>query len=684
MKLARPQSTGCRVWRAIATLSVLTSGILFSLEVRAECENSDDDEIVVVTAESPPRDSASEEVMTDDVIEAAGARSAQELLRLMPGLDLSQHGSEGKAAQFFLRGFDAVHGSDITIGIDGMPLNEASHVHGHGYADTGFLIPEAIHRIRLRKGPFALDQGNLSTAGDVQYQIGVGAERRGTATGFGTGWPLRGRSWAYHAPEDGETGDVIAAEMVADGGPFENRDTRRAAVLAQRQWSNWRVRGALHRAHFGLPGAVPASDIESGHLDRGDTPLRHTGGDSGQIWFGAVRHSDEPHPTHRTSVDLRARHFDGRENFTGYLADSDRGDARREFQRAISASASHRLQADLTERWLAVVHLGAAVDYFRQFEDAIDVDHVAHDRLRGGRGWQTNAYVAPGVEGSPADWLFAEVGIRLETLYFDFRQDEAIGDLHRREPSLAIAPRTRITAYAGDQWSFIASYGRGYRGPEARLGAEPEPGSDTAPGAARRMTLVDAAEVGAIFQPSPHLELTAAGFGFHSGAEYIYDHVARRDVDLGATRRLGIELAAQLRAGDRLRLRTHASATHARFTDRDEPIPHVPPLEAGLMAFANLDSGLFGGVQWRAVGDRPLPFDASAGGYQLADTHVGWQRDGWTFRLQIDNLFDTEWNEGVYHYRSRFDRSQPPPALPSIHVISGHPRMIRAEVSHRW
>src|SRR6185295_14019091 len=49
--------------------------------------------------------------------------SAQDLLRLVPGLVIAQHAGGGKAEQIFLRGFDADHGTDVNISVDDAPVN---------------------------------------------------------------------------------------------------------------------------------------------------------------------------------------------------------------------------------------------------------------------------------------------------------------------------------------------------------------------------------------------------------------------------------------------------------------------------------------------------------------------------------------------------------------------------------
>ena len=82
-----------------------------------------------------------------------------------PGLVVTQHSGEGKANQYFLRGFNLDHGTDLAISVDGMPVNMRTHGHGQGYADINFLIPELIQSMRVRKGPYFADEGDFSSAG---------------------------------------------------------------------------------------------------------------------------------------------------------------------------------------------------------------------------------------------------------------------------------------------------------------------------------------------------------------------------------------------------------------------------------------------------------------------------------------------------------------------------------------
>ena len=98
-------------------------------------------------------------------------KSSQEILRKVPGLIIGQHAGGGKAEQIFLRGFDVDHGTDVSISVDGMPVNMVSHAHGQGYADLHFLIPETIENINFGKGPYYADKGNFNTAGYVDLRL---------------------------------------------------------------------------------------------------------------------------------------------------------------------------------------------------------------------------------------------------------------------------------------------------------------------------------------------------------------------------------------------------------------------------------------------------------------------------------------------------------------------------------
>jgi len=93
-----------------------------------------------------------------------------EVLETVPGLIITQHAGGGKANQYYLRGFNLDHGTDLAIFIDDMPLNLPSHAHGEGYSDMNTVIPEFVKRINFEKGPYYADVGNYGSAGSVHVE----------------------------------------------------------------------------------------------------------------------------------------------------------------------------------------------------------------------------------------------------------------------------------------------------------------------------------------------------------------------------------------------------------------------------------------------------------------------------------------------------------------------------------
>src|SRR4051812_29993936 len=115
-----------------------------------------------------PTAAASEVVLSRERVNVQPALRPGEVLEATPGLIVTQHSGEGKANQYFLRGFNLDHGTDLAITVDGMPVNMRTHGHGQGYADVNFLIPELIQSMRVRKGPYFAEEGDFASAGALR------------------------------------------------------------------------------------------------------------------------------------------------------------------------------------------------------------------------------------------------------------------------------------------------------------------------------------------------------------------------------------------------------------------------------------------------------------------------------------------------------------------------------------
>jgi outer membrane receptor protein involved in Fe transport len=151
--------------------------------------------------------------------------SVQDILRVTPGLMLVQHSGGGKANQYFMRGFDADHATDLALSIDGVPINLVSHAHGQGFSDTNFIIPEVVERVEITKGPYFVGQGDFATAGAVNLVSRSGFDH--SSAGFGlSGSPGHGgigyRALAIASPSLDSAQATLAAEIGRSEGPFDN------------------------------------------------------------------------------------------------------------------------------------------------------------------------------------------------------------------------------------------------------------------------------------------------------------------------------------------------------------------------------------------------------------------------------------------------------------------------------
>jgi hypothetical protein len=117
-------------------------------------------------------DAASQGSIRSELIKNKAALRPGEIMEFVPGLVVTQHSGDGKANQYFLRGFNLDHGTDFATRINGIPVNMPTHAHGQGYTDINFLIPELVERIDYRKGPYFATDGDFSAAGsaDIRYR----------------------------------------------------------------------------------------------------------------------------------------------------------------------------------------------------------------------------------------------------------------------------------------------------------------------------------------------------------------------------------------------------------------------------------------------------------------------------------------------------------------------------------
>ncbi len=188
-----------------------------------------------------------------------------------------QHSGGGKANQYFLRGFDADHGTDIALSLDGIPINMVSHAHGQGFADTNFIIPEMVERVQITKGPYFANQGDFATAGAVNLVTRTGFEH--SSLGFGIGdSPGHGapsyRGLMIASPKWDKAQALFSAEIGRQEGPFDNPEGWDRYKLFNKltvplsPTSSITFGEASYSGNWHGSGQIPARAVEEGVITR--------------------------------------------------------------------------------------------------------------------------------------------------------------------------------------------------------------------------------------------------------------------------------------------------------------------------------------------------------------------------------------------------------------------------------
>ncbi|HEY7863295.1 MAG TPA: TonB-dependent receptor, partial [Thermoanaerobaculia bacterium] len=274
-------------------------------------------------------DSATEGAVTGAQIDDRPIWRPGDVLESVPGLVVSQHSGDGKANQYYLRGFNIDHGTDLATSIAGMPVNMPTHGHGQGYTDTSFLIPELVSGVQFRKGPYFADTGDFSNAGAVDI-LYVNSLERGIATA-GVGENGYFRTLAADSPELGAGRLLWAAEYTGNDGPWVvPEDYRKWNGLLRYSvgdaGSGWAITAMGYDGSWDSTDQVPRRAVDAGSIDRFGTVDDTDGGASHRYSLsGEWQRSGEGNRTSASvyGIDYAMNLWS---NFTYALDDPENGD----------------------------------------------------------------------------------------------------------------------------------------------------------------------------------------------------------------------------------------------------------------------------------------------------------------------------------------------------------------------
>ncbi len=291
-------------------------------------------DLSAVTIEAnQPFSAASSKAIRNFDLKVKPVRSAQDVLTLVPGLFIAQHAGGGKAEQIFMRGFDADHGTDIGVYVDGLPVNMVTHGHGQGYADLHFIIPEIIDGLTVYKGPYFSQYGNFGTAGSVDLTTTDHPDHNLVKMEGGMFNTARATT-VLKIPTPGKHQSAyIAGQYSAADGPFESPQNFNRGNIYGKFHTHITPRSELGIAvgaftsAWDASGQVPDRAVSSGLIDRFGAIDDLEGGITGRYNASVDYHFMEGYD-HDFIIQAFMSKYDFKlySNFTFFLEDPLNGD----------------------------------------------------------------------------------------------------------------------------------------------------------------------------------------------------------------------------------------------------------------------------------------------------------------------------------------------------------------------
>jgi hypothetical protein len=601
-----------------------------------------------------------------------------ELAENVPGLIATQHSGTGKANQYFLRGFNLDHGSDLAGFVDGAPINMRSHGHGQGYLDLNFLIPELVKRIDYRKGPYYTDVGDFSAAGTLGFTTVRSLARpiaEATIGSFGYYRALAAGSAAL-----GDSDLLVALDGTLSNGPWDlDEDLRKingVVKLSRGTEDDGISLGvSVYHADWQSSDQIPRRAIASGLVDR----FGNIGGRTTRI--GATLNA----ASGSTSFNAYAIYYDFglTSNFTYFLDDPVNGD---EFQqrdrRGVFGGSVKRRTFGGVAGMPAAFTIGADARY-----DLIGKIGLYHSQagVRGATIRQDKVREASGglygqVELWPAPRLRLMLGLRGDLYGYDVDAQFLPANSGKGSDAI-LGPKFALAWKAAEHLELYVNYGESFHSNDVRgatIRVDPRTGDQVD----RVPVLVKArgTELGARVELG-RFSASVVGYYLALGSELVFVGDGGGTEPNDATRRYGTEATLFWRPTNWLALDGSAAFTHARFhnvTPGQTRIPNsVTNVISGGVA-VEFGHGLSGSLRVRHFGAAPLIEDNSARSKATTLVNLGGYWELGKARLGIDvlNLFNARHSDITYFYTSRLP-GEPSEGIDDYHLHPVEPRQVR-------
>jgi len=635
--------------------------------------------------------SASQGAITARQLDVRPFMRQGEVLETVPGVIITQHSGEGKANQYFLRGFNLDHGSDFATTIAGTPANMPTHAHSQGYSDINFLIPELVAGVQYSKGPYFADQGDFATAGASNINYATELDRPMAHMEAGTYGYRRGLFAA--SPRLGHGYLLGAFEVSTNSGPWTVPDSynKLNGVLrysrGEESVNGFSVTAMAYHGQWNATEASPQRAVDEGMIGRFGSLDSTDGGRTSRYSLA----TEWQHGTGQTLTKITAfgmvYDLNLISNFTFFLDDPVHGDQQEQvdrrfasgvkaFQRRVTHWGRHTVQNTFGAQ-VRNDHIGTVALYHTEARTRLDAR--SNDAVMVTSG---GLYAQNEVEWS--SWLRTTMGLRGDASRYNV-DDKLIPMNSGTSTAGIVSPKAAVTLGPWKSTELYVNAGTGFHSNDARgttivVDANGNPADRVTP-----LVRAKGAEVGMRTVMIPHLQSTISLWTLRLGSELVYNG------DVGATepgpgsKRYGIEFTNYYSPLKWLVFDGDVSTSQARFSTFNETGPYVPEaVDTVVSGGASVDNfrRTFGSLRLRYFGPRPLVEDNSvrSKATTLLNLEGGYQATpNLRVNVEVFNLANASVSDIDYYFASRLP-GEPVGGVYDIHMHPAVPRTARVSL----
>ncbi len=618
-------------------------------------------------------------------------KSAQDLLRTVPGLFIAQHAGGGKAEQIFVRGTDNDHGTDFAIFMDDIPVNLSTHAHGQGYADMHFMIPEIVGKASFFKGPYEAKLGDFSISGAALFNSKYRLDNNVAKLEYGMFNNQRALLMVNvldrnHLIKKWEDNAYIAADYMYNDGYFVNKlHFKRYNIFGK---YNARVSkntslmftASAFASDWDASGQLPLRAVEDGQLDRLGSIDPSEGGITSRVNINLKTITElKNNGSFKNQVYYAKNLFSLFSDFTFFMNDTVNGDEIRQWENRdlFGYKGSYERNDTIEQMPLrSEIGLTTRTDFLKRGRDLVkkrellDVAAVNTAQIS-----NYSFYVNENWKFHPK-WNL-NMGLRNDV--FDFHYQDQLDEnnsgnkiVYRFNPkvNLYYDISNNVTLYAKAGSGFHSNFIQAVVSKEAT--ANPVPQSY-------------GADLGSNFKLGSKTVVSVTAWWLHSGSEYRFVSDDGNFEDIGNLRKIGTDVSVKYQLTNFLWADVNVNYAYSILLDapKGENLAPMHPRwnSTGGITYKHV-KGLNGSLRYRYMGERPATEDGSVmtKSYFILDAVIKYTQRRYEFGISAENLLNTKWAEAQFYDESRLQNEATP--VYDFHNTPGTPFYLKGTVSY--